>query len=58
MITQQESFESDYEVRKVALEAALRVSTGSDETAQGDSAIIVKNAELFFKFLTKVNNNG
>lgn len=53
MLTHQETFESNYETRKVALEDALRVDYNGDS----DGAAIVKNAELFLEFLTKENTN-
>ncbi len=61
MLTHHETMESDYETRKVALEAALRVGTGLDINSNGtstDGSIVVKNAELFLDFLKKDGNNG
>jgi len=60
MLTHQETIESDYERRKIALEAALRVGCGYDSNGNTskDGSIVVKNAELFLEFLNKDDKNG
>lgn len=63
MLTHQETIESDYEKRKIALEAALRVGCGVGDGEFGyepktDGSIVVKNAELFLEFLNKDAVNG
>lgn len=61
MLTHQETIESDYERRKIALEAVLRVGTGVNGDmgySSTDGSIVVKNAELFLEFLKKDDING
>lgn len=53
MLTHNKTMPSDGEIRAAALEAALRVGVGfdADGNPSTDGSIVVKNAELFLKFL-------